>query len=58
MHAGAAGGAAYVTYTSLALQQGAALWVTGALTALSWAAALFCIYNVLAGGNPPRKGSH
>ncbi len=33
----------------------AAAWV---LVALSGLLTLFCVYNVLAGGNPPRKGSH
>jgi hypothetical protein len=32
-------------------------WAAGAALALSVAAALFCVYNVAAGGNPPPKAS-
>ena len=31
--------------------------VSGILLALSGALALFCVYNVIAGGNPPPKGA-
>ncbi len=37
---------------------GTAAWASTALLGLSGLAAAFCVYNVIAGGNPPRKGSH
>lgn len=39
-------------------QAGIAVLATGGLAAVSAALCLFCLYNVMAGGNPPRKGSH
>ena len=48
------------TSTSLALGMSGHLvpWVSGAITLLSGLLSLFCVYNVLAGGNPPRQGTH
>jgi hypothetical protein len=37
------------------VKQGVVTWATGSMTAVSGALALFCIYNILAGGNPPAK---
>mmetsp|Transcript_21100 Transcript_21100/g.35949 ORF Transcript_21100/g.35949 Transcript_21100/m.35949 type:complete len:216 (+) Transcript_21100:55-702(+) len=50
-----AGAACYAAYICYPLVQGATLsaWVAGGLAAFSGAAALFCLYNVVAGGNPP-----
>ena len=39
-------------------QKAAAALPAGVSLAASAALALFCAYNVLAGGNPPPKGSH
>ena len=51
LHTGASGYALYACYP---LIQGAAVgWVAGGLAVLSGASAVFCLYNVLAGGNPP-----
>eukprot|EP00200_Dunaliella_tertiolecta_P002886 CAMPEP_0202349894 /NCGR_PEP_ID=MMETSP1126-20121109/7189_1 /ASSEMBLY_ACC=CAM_ASM_000457 /TAXON_ID=3047 /ORGANISM="Dunaliella tertiolecta, Strain CCMP1320" /LENGTH=230 /DNA_ID=CAMNT_0048941767 /DNA_START=100 /DNA_END=791 /DNA_ORIENTATION=+ len=48
------------TRTAFALGLGGPVvpWLAAAITVLSCMLALFCVYNVLAGGNPPRKGSH
>lgn len=58
LSAGGAGAAAYASWTVLQTQVGFGLWFSGALAGLSVLAALFCVYNVLAGGNPPRQGKH
>ncbi|KAF5827634.1 hypothetical protein DUNSADRAFT_328 [Dunaliella salina] len=48
------------TRTALTLGLGGPVvpWLAAAITMLSCMLALFCVCNVLAGGNPPRKGSH
>jgi hypothetical protein len=51
-----AGWLAYYAYR--AVQQGVSGMLMGALLGLSAAMALFLFYNVAAGGNPPRRGSH
>lgn len=52
--AGLAGWLAYYAYR--AVQQGVSRMFMGALLGLSAAMALFLVYNVVAGGNPPRRG--
>lgn len=54
--AGLAGWLAYYSYR--AVQQGVSSLVMGTLLGLSAAMALFLVYNVAAGGNPPRRGTH
>ena len=45
-----------VAWTALnAFRQGISKWATGSLLGLSASAALFFVYNVLAGGNPPKE---
>ncbi len=54
-----AGASAAVAYFALPYVQSS--WqgyIAGALVALSSASALFCLYNILAGGNPPKTGKH
>jgi hypothetical protein len=53
MPAGAAGWAGYLAWQRLSGGGQPLVW--GAVAVLSGAAALFCAYNVLAGGNPPPK---
>ncbi|GIL83749.1 hypothetical protein Vretimale_10542 [Volvox reticuliferus] len=48
---------AYTTCSSLDLLKGLPYWMSLVLCALSVAASAFCVYNVLAGGNPPPKKS-
>jgi len=54
-----AGSAAWVAYNMWQrIQLGLSpVVVSGILLALSGALALFCVYNVIAGGNPPPKGA-
>jgi hypothetical protein len=60
LHAGASGAVAYSTWARV--QVGAAAfaggavgyWLSVVVLALSAAFFLFCVYNVLAGGNPPK----
>ena len=40
------------------MQQGVSSLIMGTLLGLSVAMALFLVYNVAAGGNPPRRGTH
>ncbi|KAL4449028.1 hypothetical protein ABPG77_007745 [Micractinium sp. CCAP 211/92] len=56
VEAGLAGWLAY--YAWRAVQQRVAPVFMGALLGLSSAMALFLLYNVAAGGNPPRRGTH
>lgn len=50
------GASAYVAYTCWqSLQAGVIPWLSGIVLGLSAALSLFCIYNVLAGGNPPKR---
>lgn len=56
LEAGLAGWLAY--YAWRAVQQRVAPLFMGALLGLSAAMALFLLYNVAAGGNPPRRGTH
>jgi hypothetical protein len=49
-----AGAAAYLAFPHVTV--GTVAWVAGTIVVVSAAAALFCVYNVLAGGNPPPKG--
>ncbi|PRW20473.1 FATTY ACID EXPORT chloroplastic-like [Chlorella sorokiniana] len=56
LEAGLAGWLAYYSYR--AVQQGVSSLVMGTLLGLSAAMALFLVYNVAAGGNPPRRGTH
>ncbi|GLC40355.1 hypothetical protein PLESTB_001680200 [Pleodorina starrii] len=51
--AASAAAVAYVTATSLDLLKGLPYWLSLVLCVLSAAASAFCVYNVLAGGNPP-----
>ncbi len=52
-HTGVAG---YLAFTCWGLySSGVIPWLTGTLIALSAAMALFALYNVAAGGNPPKK---
>eukprot|EP00195_Chlamydomonas_chlamydogama_P016424 CAMPEP_0202902088 /NCGR_PEP_ID=MMETSP1392-20130828/16273_1 /ASSEMBLY_ACC=CAM_ASM_000868 /TAXON_ID=225041 /ORGANISM="Chlamydomonas chlamydogama, Strain SAG 11-48b" /LENGTH=112 /DNA_ID=CAMNT_0049588791 /DNA_START=302 /DNA_END=640 /DNA_ORIENTATION=+ len=51
--AGAAGYAGYLAWTKV--QAGQVVWLTGSVAVASAALALFCVYNILAGGNPPKK---
>lgn len=53
--AGASGYIAYMAYDKFAAAAGLTMWVTGGIALASAAIALFCVYNVLAGGNPPKK---
>ncbi|GFR51761.1 hypothetical protein Agub_g14213 [Astrephomene gubernaculifera] len=46
---------AYTTYTSLPSLVGIPYWLSVLLCGFSVAAAAFCAYNVVAGGNPPPK---
>ena len=39
----------------LQLRAGVVVWLSGSMLGLSVALALFCTYNVLAGGNPLKK---
>ncbi|GLI64312.1 hypothetical protein VaNZ11_007511 [Volvox africanus] len=48
---------AYTTCSSLDLLKGLPYWMSLVLCVLSVAASAFCVYNVLAGGNPPPKKS-
>ncbi|MEW5318252.1 MAG: hypothetical protein WDW38_009487 [Sanguina aurantia] len=48
-------GVAFIAYTNVQIQLGVSLWLYGALLAVSVVSALFCTYNILAGGNPPPK---
>jgi hypothetical protein len=48
-----AGAVAWTAYT--AFRQGISKWATGSLLGLSATAALFFVYNVAAGGNPPKE---
>lgn len=45
-------------YSYRAVQQGVSSLVMGSILGLSAAMALFLAYNVAAGGNPPRRGTH
>ncbi|PSC70132.1 FATTY ACID EXPORT chloroplastic-like [Micractinium conductrix] len=54
--AGLAGWLAY--YAARAVQQGVASTAMGCLLGLSAAMALLLLYNLAAGGNPPRRGTH
>ncbi len=50
------GAAGYVGYSCWGfLQSGIVPWLTGSIAALSGALALFSLYNVAAGGNPPKR---
>ena len=53
---GLAGWLAY--YAARAVQQGVASTAMGCLLGLSAAMALLLLYNLAAGGNPPRRGTH
>ncbi|PNH08430.1 hypothetical protein TSOC_005013 [Tetrabaena socialis] len=53
--AASAAAVAYITYSSLNVLVGGPYWVSLVLCCFSVAAAAFCAYNVLAGGNPPPK---
>ena len=45
-------------YAYRAVQQGVSSLVMGVLLGLSSAMSLFLLYNVAAGGNPPRRKPH
>jgi hypothetical protein len=54
-----AGLASWVAWAAWsALKEGASKFAAGGLLGLSTSAGLFFLYNIAAGGNPPRRGDH
>lgn len=53
--ASASAATAYVSYCGLAAVKGVSYVLAASLSVLSVAMSIFCVYNVMAGGNPPKK---
>lgn len=53
--AGSSAAVAYVAYAGLSATAGLAYYLSGGLMVVSLLLSAFCVYNILAGGNPPPK---